>query len=48
MNIKIKARGKLRILLPLIFSVLIAGVAYAEDMPADPIKQDLLETGKKV
>ena len=50
MNIKIKARGKLRILLPLIFSVLIAGLAYAEDeeRQADPIKQDLLEVGKKV
>lgn len=49
MDIKIKARGKLKILLPLVFSVLIAGVAYAEDdMPADLIKQDLLEAGKKV
>jgi len=50
MNIKIKTRGKLKILLPLIFSVVIAGVAYAEDeeRQADPIKQDLLEAGKKV
>lgn len=50
MNVKIKARGKLKILLPLIFSVLIAGVAYAEDeeRQADPIQQDKLEAGKKV
>ena len=50
MNVKIKARGKLKILLPLIFSVLIAGVAYAEDeeRQADPIQQDKLEVGKKV
>ena len=50
MSIKIKARGKLKILLPLIFSVLIAGVAYAEDeeRQADPIQQDKLEAGKKV
>ena len=50
MNIKVKARGKLKILLPLIFSVLIAGLAYAEDeeRQADPIQQDKLEAGKKV
>jgi len=48
MNIKIKARGKLRILLPLIFSVLLAGTALGEERQADPIKQDLLEAGKKV
>jgi len=50
MNIKIKARGKLRILLALLFSVLIAGVAYAEDeeRQADLIQQDKLEAGKKV
>ena len=49
MNVKIKARGKLKILLPLIFSVLIAGVAYAEDeeRQADPIQQDKLEAGKE-
>ena len=47
MNIKVKARSKLKILLPLLFSVLLAGTASAEDeeMPADPIKQDLLEAG---
>ena len=50
MNVKIKARGKLKILLPLIFSVLIAGLAYAEDeeRQADLIQQDKLEAGKKV
>ncbi len=50
MNIKAKTGKTLKILLALLFSVLIAGVAYAEDedRPADPIKQDLLEAGKKV
>ena len=50
MNIKIKARGKLKILLPLMFSVLLAGTVAAEteERQADPIKQDLLEAGKKV
>ena len=50
MNIKVKARSKLKILLPLLFSVLLAGTASAEDeeRQADPIKQDLLEAGKKV
>ena len=47
---KIKTGKKLKLFLPLIFSVLIAGVAYAEDeeRQADPIKEDLLEKGKKV
>ena len=48
MNIKTKTGKTLRILLALLFSVLIAGVAYAEDRPADPIQQDKLEAGKKV
>ena len=48
MNIKTKTGKTLKILLALLFSVLIAGVAYAEDMPADPIQQDKLEAGKKV
>jgi len=49
MNIKAKTGKTLKILLALLFSVLIAGVAYAdEDMPADPIQQDKLEAGKKV
>ena len=48
MNIKAKTGKTLKILLALLFSVLIAGVAYAEDMPADLIQQDKLEAGKKV
>jgi len=48
MNIKTKAQRTLKIFLALLFSVMIAGVAYAEDMPADPIQQDKLEAGKKV
>ena len=49
MNIKVKARSKLKILLPLVFSVLLAGTALAaEDVPSDPIQQDKLEAGKKV
>ena len=48
MNIKTKAQKTLKIFLALLFSVMIAGVAYAEDMPADPIQQDKLEAGKKV
>ena len=50
MNIKAKTGKTLKILLALLFSVLIAGVAYAEDedRPADPIQQDKLEAGKKV
>ena len=48
MNIKVKARSKLKILLPLLFSVLLAGTASAEDVPADLIQQDKLEAGKKV
>jgi len=48
MNIKVKARGKLKILLPLVFSVLLAGTALAaEDVPADLIQQDKLEEAKK-
>ena len=42
MNIKVKARSKLKILLPLLFSVLLAGTASAEDVPADLIQQDKL------
>jgi len=48
MNIKAKTGKTLKILLALLFSVLIAGVAYAEDRPADLIQQDKLEAGKKV
>jgi len=48
MNIKAKTGKTLKILLALLFSVLIARVAYAEDIPADPIQQDKLEAGKKV
>ena len=50
MNIKVKARSKLKILLPLLFSVLLAGTVAAEteERQADLIKQDLLEAGKKV
>ncbi|SVD79740.1 uncharacterized protein METZ01_LOCUS432594, partial [marine metagenome] len=45
---KIKTGKKLKFLLPLIFSVLFAGAAFAEERQADPIKEDLLEAGKKV
>jgi len=45
MNIKAKTGKTLKILLALLFSVLIAGVAYAEDRPADLIQQDKLEAG---
>ena len=48
MNIKVKAWSKLKILLPLLFSVLLAGTASAEDVPADLIQLDKLEAGKKV
>ena len=47
MNIKTKTGKTLKIILALLFSVLIVGVAYAEDLPADPILQDKLEAGKK-
>ena len=47
---KIKTGKKLRFLLPLVLSVILAGtVASAEEeRQADPIKTDLLEKGKKV
>jgi len=46
---KIKTGKKLRFLLPFMFSVLFAGTALAqEERQADPIKEDLLEAGKKV
>ena len=48
MNIKTKTGKTLKILLALLFSVLLAGTALAEDVPADPIQQDKLEQGKKV
>ena len=48
MNIKTTTGKTLKILLALLFSVSIAGVAYAEDRQADPIQQDKLEAGKKV
>jgi len=38
MDIKIKARGKLKILLPLLFSVLLAGTASAEDVKGRQIQ----------
>ncbi|SVE38817.1 uncharacterized protein METZ01_LOCUS491671, partial [marine metagenome] len=45
---KIKIGKKLIFLLTfMVFSVL-AGPAFAEDVPADPIKKELLEAGKKV
>ena len=50
MNIKINARKKLKFLLPILFSVLLVGTASAEltERPADPIKTELLDAGKKV
>jgi mono/diheme cytochrome c family protein len=50
MNIKINTRKKLKFLLPVLFSVLLVGTASAEltERPADPIKTELLEAGKKV
>ena len=50
MNIKINARKKLKFLLPVLFSTLLVGTASAEltERPADPIKTELLEEGKKV
>lgn len=45
---KIKIGKKLILLLAFIVSLVLAGPSFAEDVPADPIKKDLLEQGKKV
>jgi len=45
---KIKIGKKLIFLLTFMISLVLAGPAFAEDLPADPIKTELLEEGKKV